>query len=238
MNYIPHIIHQIWSGIDDPLPAYFKRFGETWKTNHPNWKYEFWDNDRINKFILEYYPQHWNTYNEFTYNIQRWDAIRYLILDKIGGMYVDFDTECLEPFDSLIINHSCCFSLEYTTACHPKYRLAYGNKDYFFNNALMASIPNHPFMKVIIENVFSYNKKLFEGLSKKREVAASTGPSILMKLYENYSDKELICLIPAEFVSPFLKDELIQVYKGIETEELNKRLQKAYCVHYFFNTWI
>jgi hypothetical protein len=53
MIEIPKIIHQIWSGLDEPLPKYFKSLGETWKENHPNhpnWKYEFWDNNRMNLY--------------------------------------------------------------------------------------------------------------------------------------------------------------------------------------------
>jgi len=42
--------------------------------HHPDWQYEFWDNDRINSFIKECYSPYWNTYNNFQYNIQRWDA--------------------------------------------------------------------------------------------------------------------------------------------------------------------
>jgi mannosyltransferase OCH1-like enzyme len=80
---IPKIIHQIWSGIDEPLPEIFRQFGETWKEHHPTWKYEFWDNERMITFVKKYYPQYWDTYNTFPYNIQRWDAIRYLILYKM-----------------------------------------------------------------------------------------------------------------------------------------------------------
>jgi mannosyltransferase OCH1-like enzyme len=101
-NKIPKIIHQIWSGIDESLPEHFKILGETWKEHHPAWKYEFWDNDRMNIFVRENYPNYWDAYNRFLYNVQRWDAIRYLILDRIGGMYVDFDYESLEPLDMLL----------------------------------------------------------------------------------------------------------------------------------------
>ena len=78
---VPQVIHQIWSGISDPLPENFKRLGDTWKRDYPDWKYEFWDNKRMNDFVKKYYPQYWYVYNKYQYDIQRWDAIRYLILD-------------------------------------------------------------------------------------------------------------------------------------------------------------
>ena len=36
---IPSIIHQIWSGVDGPLPEHFRVLGETWKRDYPNWEY-------------------------------------------------------------------------------------------------------------------------------------------------------------------------------------------------------
>ena len=77
---IPSIIHQIWSGVDGPLPEHFRVLGETWKRDYPNWEYKLWDNRMMNEFIQEFYPQYWDIYNQFPYNVQRWDAIRYLCL--------------------------------------------------------------------------------------------------------------------------------------------------------------
>jgi len=233
MTEIPKIIHQIWSEINEPLPEHFRLFGETWKESHPDWKYEFWDNDRMNSFIDEYYPNYRSSYDNFPYNIQRFDAIRYLILDKMGGMYADFDTECLKPHDELIAGKTCCFSME-----PKKHRLSY-NMPVLFNNALMACTPEHPFMKKIIEKVFSYVPKQGELSMEQRnyEVLASTGPFMLVDIYENYSEKEDIFLIPAKYVSPFDMNEIMLIRQGYKSKEFDNRLIKAYSVHYFFGSW-
>lgn len=73
-----------------PLPKHFETLGKTWRYYYPDWKYELLDNDRLNKFVVDNYPEYWLKYNKFKYNIQRWDIIRNLILNKIGGIYVDF----------------------------------------------------------------------------------------------------------------------------------------------------
>ena len=39
MNIIPKIIHQIWSGIDEPLSDHFKTLGSTWQRDYSNWEY-------------------------------------------------------------------------------------------------------------------------------------------------------------------------------------------------------
>jgi mannosyltransferase OCH1-like enzyme len=230
---IPKIIHQIWSDINDPLPDIFRVFGETWKKNHPDWRYEFWDEARMNHFVREHYPQYLETYTHFSYNIQRWDAIRYLFLYEMGGMYVDFDSECLEPLDDLLKDRTCCFSLE------PEEHGKVFDKAVFFNNALIAVVPRNPFIKVIIDHVFNNPKKVqFTTLHNKGiEVQESTGPLRLVSLYENYPEKDGIYLIPAEYVSPFNKYDLISFQKGENLDELEKKLEKAYSIHYFFNTW-
>ncbi|MCD8178555.1 MAG: hypothetical protein LUE98_14485 [Tannerellaceae bacterium] len=205
MNEIPKIIHQIWSGISEPLPEKFRILGETWKRDYPDWRYEFWDNQRINKFIKEYYPQYWYVYCKFPFNVQRWDAIRYLILEKFGGMYVDFDYESIKPMDDLLKGHSCCFAMEKEFI-----------SSYFrvFNNALMLSIPAHPFMQRIVRYVFS-KTLLINNIysSKKAAVFNTTGPYALIRLYGSLTEKEKddIYLISAEYVSPFT---------GYEAEEV------------------
>lgn len=227
----PKIIHQIWSGIDEPLPDNFRRLGETWKRDYPDWQYEFWDNQRMNLFIKEHYPQYWYVYCKYQYDIQRWDAIRYLILDKIGGMYVDFDYESIKPMNSLLENKTCCFSLE---------KDFISNHFRIFNNALMLSSPGHPFMQRIVKYVFSRTilTKPNYG-TKNMEVFNTTGPYALIRLYDTLTDqeKEDIYLIPAKYVSPFTGHEAEEYRYGVRNQELKDCLKEAYAIHYFFSNW-
>lgn len=234
MKQIPKIIHQIWSGIKEPLPEHFRLFGKTWKDKHPAWEYSVWDNTKINVFILENYPQYWNAYNNFKYDIQRWDVIRYLILDKLGGMYVDFDYECMEPLDNLLNNKSCCFSAE------PYEHAKMFYNGIYFNNALMASVPGHPFMKLIINRIFNGTDKNKSYPDKMIEVLETTGPLMLSRLHESYNFKDNVYIIPEEFVSPFSKNDIYNCLKRthLVTEEfLDKKLEKALAVHYFLGGW-
>lgn len=228
MKQVPKIIHQIWSGIDEPLPIHFKRLGDTWKKHHPGWEYRLWDNQSMNEFMLKYYPHYWETYNSFRYDVQRWDAIRYLILDKIGGLYVDFDSECLKPLDKLIEGKQCCFSLE------PEEHQRMYDTELYFNNALMASVPEHPFMKIVIEKTFGYNPDD----ANAGDVLATTGPLMLVDLYIHYEKKEEIYLIPPEYTSPLTKRECIERIRGHESEEIRSKLNETYSIHYFANGWV
>lgn len=230
MKEIPKIIHQIWSGIDEPLPKKFKILGETWKRDYPDWQYEFWDNQRINEFIKEYYPQHWYVYCKYPFNVQRWDAIRYLILDRIGGMYVDFDYESIRPMDDLLKGKTCCFALE---------KEYISNWFRIFNNALILSAPGHPFMKRIIRYVFSKTILTTQYATKQMSVFNITGPYALIRLYDTLTEREKkdIYLIPAQYVSPFTGYEAEEVRLGVQNKELEDCLNEAYAVHYFFSNW-
>lgn len=145
---IPKIIHQIWDDIYEPLPPLFKEFGDTWKRDYPDFEYRLWSNEKMTSFVQKFYPQYWEKYLLLPYNIQRWDAIRYLILDKIGGIYIDFDYESIKPMNHLFNNRNCCFSSETETHCF------IFRKPIMFNNALMMSIPKHPFIRKIIKSIF------------------------------------------------------------------------------------
>lgn len=231
---IPRIIHQIWSGIHGPLPDNQRKLGETWKKYHADWKYEYWDNNRIQSFISTYYPEFMEKYNHFPYDIQRWDAIRYLILARIGGLYVDFDYECMASIDDILENKTCCFSRE------PKEHLSSGllNKEFSFNNALMACEPGHLFMDEIIEHVFSDKSCDVPVSNKYLYVLFTTGPQMLIQLYEKTAYRKSIYLIPAELVSPFSQMEIEAINKGFFSGQMLRKLDSAKAIHYFLGDWV
>lgn len=95
LHKIPKIIHQIYENYSGPS-VLLLQLGKTWKEHHPDWEYRFWNKESIDNFMKKYYPELIPIYNVFRYPVQRWDAIRYLILYQIGGLYVDLDYEYLE----------------------------------------------------------------------------------------------------------------------------------------------
>jgi mannosyltransferase OCH1-like enzyme len=231
---IPKIIHQVWEGLEEPLPDFFKQLGETWKENHSDWRYLYWDKDSIDAFIINFFPHLKNTYYSYKYNVQRWDIIRYLFLYKMGGMYVDFDYESLKPIDSLLIGKTCCFAME------PQSHCKIFKRDVMFNNALMACVPNHPFMKRIIDKVFSEKTVQHSDVSKDVCVWKTTGPWALIDLYEKSTEEEKasVYLIPDKYVTPFDVMQARQLRRAVESDELDNCLSEAYAVHFFFNSWL
>ena len=233
-NNIPRIIHQLWSGEEKPLPEDLKILSETWKEYHPDWSYELWDNNRINSFIKQYYPNYWNIYSRFPYNVQRWNAVRYLILDKMGGMYIDVDYKSLSPIDDLIENKTYCFAEKPESHCKVFKRTI----NQVFNNAMMLSIPEHPFIRKVIKTVFR-EETLRYNASKELCVYNTTGPWMLIDLYCGLTEeeKEEIYLIPSQYVTPFDVSQAHRAIKGVESEELEQCLENTYALHYFWGGW-
>lgn len=231
---IPKIIHQIWSGNDNPLPKVFQVLGDTWKRDYPDWEYRLWDDARMSAFVKKYYPEYEEIYSQFPYNIQRWDAIRYLILYRMGGMYVDVDYESIRSIEPLLSGKTCCFSEDPVI-----HKGNYGEVERYFNNAMMLSTPNHPFMKKIIESVFQETREAYD-IHSYDYILKTTGPWKVMDVYYQASEEErqAVYILPKEYVTPFDYYQARRFIKERErSSELENCLKEAYAVHYFFSNW-
>jgi len=97
---IPKIIHQIWIG---PKPAPTTLM-DTWKNKHPDFEYIFWNEQEFVKRGMIFECQH--KINEMETYCGKTDIMRWEILYKYGGIYIDADSFCIEPFDDEIIQKS------------------------------------------------------------------------------------------------------------------------------------
>tara|TARA_R110002096_G_scaffold233310_3_gene423379 strand:+ start:116 stop:790 length:675 start_codon:yes stop_codon:yes gene_type:complete len=91
------IVHQIYGIFDDGIPIedipVFKNCSETTRSycKAHNIEYKMWDLKSCEELIIENFPEYIELWNDFRYPIQRADFIRYCILYKFGGLYVDCD---------------------------------------------------------------------------------------------------------------------------------------------------
>ena len=226
---IPRIIHQIYEDPAGPTPDLL-RIAESWKRNMPDWEYRFWNRSMIDDFLKTTCPDFEGCYRSYPFNVQRWDAIRYLILYHIGGLYVDFDYECLQPLDVLLVGTTCCMGME------PTINSRVYKKSIIVGNALMAAKPGHPYMAAIIDdmkaNISTDYKK-----GDSMQIMETTGPFMVSRVYERLKKKKNVTLLPSELVAPLTMREVLMLRTGNMHPDVLKKMDNAYAIHYFFGSW-
>jgi len=229
---IPKIIHQTWKSGE--IPEKWRDFVLSWKSVHPDWKYRLWTDEDNRLFIKTHYADFLKVFDSYTYNIQRADAIRYFILHKYGGLYADMDVECLQPFDDLLAEKKFVIGYESKEQARDL-----GMKS-VISNALMASIPAHPFLSAIIGKMKVTN--VDQRILFHQEVLSSTGPIMISKVLRNYTGGDMTLLSSHAFF-PFDAGSMemdILVNQGENYQSLKQECisNGSYAIHYWANTWV
>jgi len=216
---IPLKIHQIWIG-PKPLPEKFKWMVKTWKDKHPSWEYKLWVNEDLKKFKLT---------NRAAFDkAKNWgaksDILRYEIVNRYGGVYVDIDFECIKPLDQL--NYTYDFY-----SC-----LIGGTAD--IANGLVASKANHPVLIECIKRIS--NIKKFS--SNHNDILNTTGPRFFTDIVIDFLQQKLnnkIIILPASFFFPFPRELRKKFWSGLySNQEVYSFLKsESFAIHYWATSW-
>ncbi|THH32948.1 hypothetical protein EUX98_g1259 [Antrodiella citrinella] len=166
IELIPRIIHQTWKS--ETLPPKWVNVSQGCRDMHPDYEYLLWTDATAREFIADQYSWFLDTYDEYTYPIQRADAIRYFVLYHYGGIYIDLDIGCLRPIDSL---------LTYPVIL-PR------TNPVGVSNDLMFAQKGHPFMAQTIHHLVTFDHSW---VLNYPTVMFSTGPMFLSAQYGLYT---------------------------------------------------
>eukprot|EP00798_Chlamydomonas_sp_ICE-L_P019947 gene19947-26655_t len=97
---VPRILHQTWK--DKDIPQKWKAAQKSCQDLHPDYEYRLWTDADARELIARRFPWFIGTYDGYTHNIQRADALRYFVLYEYGGIYVDLDILCKKKLDPLL----------------------------------------------------------------------------------------------------------------------------------------
>ena len=100
------VIHQIFLDIGlKPLSERhdYLRNIELLKVNNPDWCYLLWNEDELDEFVENEYPEYLDYWNSFPHKFYKIDYARYLLLKSYGGIYIDLDEENIKPLDVYIL---------------------------------------------------------------------------------------------------------------------------------------
>lgn len=159
---VPKIIHQIWIGPKQP-PI---KLMSTWKEKNKDFEYIFWNESEFQKRGMVFECQH--KIDEMETYCGKTDIMRWEILYKYGGIYIDADSFCIEPFDDEITKKSFA---GWENEINRPGLIAVGT---------MGFTINHPIPKKAIE--FIKNNEV--SYSKTGKMAwQNTGPVLLTSIY-------------------------------------------------------
>jgi mannosyltransferase OCH1-like enzyme len=182
---IPRVIHQTFyeRKLSDRLQANVDHL----RAMNPGWEYRFYDDHDIAEFIKAQYPRWVGKYFERIdprYGAARADLFRYLLMYKVGGLYLDIKSTATRPLDS-VLKPDDRFILsqwylpngqfEHSEGFIYDLRHIPGGE---FQQWHILCAPGHPFMKAVIEavlaNIDAYDPYLHQ--TGKRGVLRVTGP--------------------------------------------------------------
>lgn len=130
---IPKILHVLWIG---PKRCPMKHI-MTWKMKNPEYEFMFWNEEKLNR---EMSFRCLKQINDITQICGQCDIMRWEILYKYGGIFVDADSVCIEPIDDSFLETQA-FSVFENEIARPSL-LAIG---------FMGFEPNHPLCRDIID---------------------------------------------------------------------------------------
>jgi inositol phosphorylceramide mannosyltransferase catalytic subunit len=169
VSEIPPTIFQTWKSKTD-LPKVFRFWSESLKTKNSGYDYILWDDADNRAFIAQHYPWFLETYDDFPAEIYRVDAVRYFFLYHFGGIYADFDMQCLKPLDSLRARGGIILGQMGTDASF----------EHAIPNACMMSEAREEFWLLVIS--------LMQSAEKRLRPEYVTGSVVLKQAYDRYAE--------------------------------------------------
>lgn len=203
---IPKKIHQIWIG--GQVPSKLKNLSDLWfkLCDENNWEYYLWDDNNIHNLISDVFYS--------TNNLgQKSDILRYNILKKYGGIYVDMDFVPIKMFDDFMLKNDFFAGIAYES--NP-----------ILYNGLIGSVNDGILISDLcnIENVKSSNHE---------EIMETTGPYYLTKKFFKY--KKGIVAYPLTYFYPYSNRDFDR-NKGNDYKNYIK--DETCCVHLWNCSWM
>lgn len=235
---IPKIIHCVWLG--SKLPEKYVPYYQTWKDMHPHWTFIFWTDTpenydqgvRVRSFdelsealtkgdqkflVVDTRDINFDNKKFFDEAInygERSDILKWEIVYRFGGMYVDTDFECLRPFDFLHHMYDFYTGIQpLDTAC-----LQLGA-------ALFAAVPGHPILKYCVDTIKDDHKH--------HEIVLKTGPLHFTKsfYFAATKDNTAAVALPASYFYPCS-------YGQAGQPESVWRKPESMAVHHWAGSWL
>lgn len=180
---IPRVLHRIWIG--GPQPEWLAGFADTWVEHHPQWGHVLWDDNTVQSLFPLDNQDIYDRAGQLTEAGHvpqfRADVLRYEILWRYGGLYVDADFKCYRPVDPLL-DADCVSAFE----VDGKWAV----------NGFLGATEQHPFVRRLIDG-------LPESVRKRAGKAPTriSGPQYLTGIWRQHPDE--LTVLPRKHFFPY-----------------------------------
>jgi len=207
---IPKIIHQIWLGSD--VPEAFEPLMQSWTEMHlgHGWRYKLWTDKDVAAFGLtnqQFYDQTDN------FGVKS-DLLKWEIVYRYGGVYVDMDYECLRPLDIL---H---YTYDFYVGIQPL-----DTQLVQLGAALFGAYPGHPILKHCIDTI--------KDDWHKKGAPSKSGPVHFTRSFFATAGKDghRDIALPASYMYPLGCKETVMNYDQWIANG-------AYAIHHWAKSWM
>ncbi len=214
---IPKIIHQIWIG-NNPMPETLKSYIEGWKHIYTDYEFILWNDEFVNQkniipdFLSDVYFK-----NDLSC-VFKSDILRFLIIQKYGGIYLDVDFECIKKLPDHFLNFNFLGGIQNNG------ETAIG----FF-----ASIQNDPLIEDIINNIIpSVEKSKENGTFCNNMIHKILGPEFFTIMCQKYFNDQNYFFFTDEYFYPYWHKESHRKF-----EKFSETCPLCYAVHHWAKSW-
>ncbi len=208
---IPKKIHQIWIG-PKQIPKKYLEWSRSWVKKNPDWDYKLWTNEDIKDLDM---------HNRSIFNLSdnvgfKSDLVRYEILYKFGGIYIDTDFECLKKIPDSLRDYDfvSCIGFNY----FPE----------ILNGFLMSS-PQNKILKELI-----YNIQIPQYKKDPMSIIKFSGPLKLTDIYfNNHENNRNYLILPSNYCYPYPSFLINSSVK--EKDEITS---ESFAIHHWEMSWM
>lgn len=149
---IPKTFHWIWLG-NNEMPATFVEYRRGWLEKHPGWEYAIWTDANLPPLANQ------REFDAAKTMAQKADILRYEIMHRFGGVYLDTDFECLRNIEPLLWN------VDGFAGAQSASTVAIG---------ILGAVPGHPLFAEII-------RRLPTSFAATTNIVNATGPGFFSR---------------------------------------------------------
>ncbi len=200
---IPKTFHRVWLG-PRPIPPAEYEYGQSWLRLNPGWTDLLWDEGNLPS--LENQAE----FDDAPNFSQKSDVVRYEMVHRHGGVYIDTDFECLKPIEPLLEGLEAFVVREDSENV---------------SSAIFGAVAGHRLLEAIIAELPDSAANFPNGPSNE-----ATGPLFLTRLLRDRPDLlEGVAVFEPEWFYP---------YPWGRPDLRHGPFPDAYGVHHWSGSWI